>query len=49
MGANFNQNMLDQNNHVSIHAPVMGATVESDPELTALHVSIHAPVMGATC
>jgi len=33
---------------VSIHAPVMGATIPSTVEQVAFHVSIHAPVMGAT-
>ena len=33
---------------VSIHAPVMGATVAHVFVVLVLRVSIHAPVMGAT-
>ena len=33
---------------VSIHAPVMGATLLERPDAADDRVSIHAPVMGAT-
>ncbi len=37
-----------QDSHVSIHAPVKGATFESVVLLPPLDVSIHTPVKGAT-
>ncbi|AAQ58907.1 Protein of uncharacterised function (DUF3264) [Chromobacterium violaceum] len=35
--------------HVSIHAPVLGATRNRVQGITKLSVSIHAPALGATC
>ena len=34
--------------HISLHAPVKGATLVRAVLLVALHISIHAPVKGAT-
>ena len=39
------QALMDQ---VSIHAPVMGATLVYGVNMASEYVSIHAPVMGAT-
>ena len=33
---------------VSIHAPVVGATIATKAEIGSRRVSIHAPVVGAT-
>ena len=39
---------LKQNNSISIHAPVKGATIIEKVCGVSLDISIHAPVKGAT-
>ena len=47
MGANDEYEVSDENNQVSIHAPVMGAKSIKTYKRVFSMVSIHAPVMGA--
>ncbi|MCT6920432.1 MAG: hypothetical protein M3Z49_14570, partial [Bifidobacteriales bacterium] len=41
--------MKGGDDHISIHAPVKGATLIAAPDMDRFHISIHAPVKGATC
>ncbi len=48
MGATVPKFVAAASKPVSIHAPVMGATIHACPKDGDEYVSIHAPVMGAT-
>ena len=48
MGCDCNTHSRSTGRHVSIHAPIWGATSAGDSERMITIVSIHAPIWGAT-